>query len=236
MTDLSEMDALLALERPTGEQLGRAVRLAAAAQGVALMTFCRAIASSGKWLTQLECAARPRAAMVERVRALCRGLPVPPPPSRNRVSHLLIEQHRDCSRPDRARAEPEAVEARREADRDATTRARELREQVARECEQRARVRWGAGTVSGTGPVVPIESVRERSVNETLDALSLGDRVSAAMIESRVDAMQTVARAWPDLWARLIRAARTARVRPATMMMQMIKKGLDMTTEQERAA
>lgn len=69
---------------PTGADLVAAIRAHAEAEGVPVYRLIRPLSEyPNRWLTQTECAARPKPHTIDRVRALLDGEPVPPPTTNN---------------------------------------------------------------------------------------------------------------------------------------------------------
>lgn len=56
--------------------------------------------------------------------------------------------------------------------------------------------------------------------------LTLAERIATMLVEQPGDLVATVKRQWPDLWDRVIAAARIARVSPGAQLMTVIEAGL----------
>ncbi|WP_439539511.1 hypothetical protein [Sphingomonas sp.] len=71
-------------DSPSGADLVAAIRAAAQASGVAIYQFARPLSRyPASWLDQTGKAASPKPQTIERVHALLKGEPVPPPPANN---------------------------------------------------------------------------------------------------------------------------------------------------------
>jgi hypothetical protein len=216
------------LVRPTGAQLTAEIDAFCRSEGISRNAFVTVrMGKSPGLMTSIQNARYPSAKIVEAVAAISgvaqrQGLVTP----HSVTPHPLRSASRVCASPRSPikKADIDNLDERRlDGDRRLHLHAVEIQRVAAAEAAARGAARSNArstGSVVGGARLAVVD-------HGLLEGLSLGDRASALMIETPIDALQVTQRVWPDLWARLIAMARAQRMRPGTLMFRAIALGLD---------